>query len=464
MIHLAIGAASDVGRLRNQNQDCAFVSERVVALADGMGGPPGGDIASLVAIEALRAAVTDPEVETLVEAIEVANLAVWDRGAVRELRGMGTTLCALALIDDGADGDPPVVAVANVGDSRIYQLRDGDLKLKTEDHSLVEEMLRDGRITAEEAAGHGQRNIVTRALGIGPEVEVDAWEIEPEVGDRFLLCSDGLFNEVPEPRIAAAMRRYSDPTETAHHLVELANQGGGRDNITCVVVDIAEGPASSLDASGLGDRIIVPRPDVVADLAGFRAAAPSEPSLNDSDDGYPDEGLDDGEPVRADRSMLPEPAAVPVATRVFTWRTAVFFLAVIAVFAVAAGAVVWYGRSGYFVSIDANDEVAVFQGRPGGLLWFEPTMVESTGLDIAELTPVLRASVESEPQFASFDEARIFLANLADQLDRQPSSTTTTTRPGSSAGSTSTSRPGATTTTSRPTNTSRPTATTSRSP
>lgn len=466
MIHLSIGAASDVGLLRTQNQDCAFVSERVVALADGMGGPPGGDVASLVAIEALRAAVADPEVETLVEAIEVANLAVWDRAAARELRGMGTTLCALALIDNGSNGDDgdgdgdgsdALIALANVGDSRIYLLRDDELTLKTEDHSLVEELLREGRITAEEAAAHGQRNIVTRALGIAPNVDVDSWDIEPAVGDRYLLCSDGLFNEVPDQRVAAALRRYADPDETAHHLVELANQAGGRDNITCVVVDVVEGaPAASTPAS-LGDRIIVPRPDTVDDLAGFRAAAP----FPDADrDGESDNRRGDRD---SERSMLPEIIARSSSARIFTWRLVAFLVAVVAVFFVAAAAVVWYAQSGFFVSVDDNDEIAVFEGRPGGFLWFEPQLVESTGVDIDDLTDVLRGTVEAEPEFATFDEARRFLANLAEQLDRV-SPTTTTTRPGA----TTTTRPGSgttrPTTTTRPTATTRSTATTSQAP
>jgi PPM family protein phosphatase len=111
-------------------------------------------------------------------------------------------------------------------------------------------MVREGRLTAEEAQLHGQRNIVTRAIGIAESVEVDAWDLEPHVGDRFLLCSDGLFNEVPEARIASTLRSYDDPTETAHELVDLANQAGGRDNITCIVVDVVD-----QRASGLGRRV-----------------------------------------------------------------------------------------------------------------------------------------------------------------------------------------------------------------
>ena len=439
MIHLRSGARSHVGQLRDKNQDCAFVSDRVVAIADGMGGPPGGDVASQLAVESLRAAMADPVIDNLSDAFHWANDQVWEKSAERDLRGMGTTMCALALVHDGADGEPPRLAIANVGDSRIYLLRDGELELRTEDHSLVEEMVRDGRITAEEALAHGQRNIVTRAIGIAPTVEVDSWPIEPEVGDRFLLCSDGLFNEVDPNRIAATLRRLADPDEAASELVAMANQAGGRDNITCAVVDVVEGPQPSRGGASFGERVVVPLPDQVSDMAGFLAAAPASAAATDPDrdDDLDDDPDDDVEP--SGRSLLPEPeldADLDERSRILTWRTGVFIVAVVTVFAVAAAAVVWYGRTGYFVGVDDDSaEIAVFQGRPGGILWFDPTLVESTGVDIDDLTPVLRDSVEAQPEFTSFDEARRFLANLADQLERSSppttvvEDTTTTTRP-----------------------------------
>jgi PPM family protein phosphatase len=418
MIHLSIGAASHVGRQRDKNQDCAFISQWIVALADGMGGPPAGDVASRVAVEALREALANPDIDTLGDAVQWANTRVWEEAAAPHYRGMGTTLCAVALIDDGSDGDTPRVGLANVGDSRIYLLRDGHLELRTQDHSLVEELVREGRISAEEALIHAQRNIVTRVLGLGEHVEVDTWTIDLAVGDRFMLCSDGLFNEVDEGRIAATLRRLADPNEAAHDLVSQANLAGGRDNITCIVVDVVEGPAPAF-GSGADDRILVPLPDTVDDLAGFRAAAPAEVSDDERDDVDGVEG----------RSLLPVVEDEPGSRlRVFTWRTAAFVVAVLMVFGVAAGAVAWYSRSSYFVSVDAQGEIAVFQGRPGGLLWFDPTLVESTGVDIDELTPVLRDTVEAQPEFATFDDARRFLENLAEQMSRiSPPTTTTTT-------------------------------------
>lgn len=441
MIHLHTGARSHVGRLRDKNQDCAFVSAHVVAIADGMGGPPGGDVASLVAVQALRSALADPAITTLADAFRHANADVWESAADQDLRGMGTTMCAVALLDDGSGDGPPRVAIANVGDSRIYLLRDGELELRTEDHSLVEEMVRDGRLTPEEAVAHGQRNIVTRAIGIAPEVEVDSWALEAEVGDRYLLCSDGLFNEVDESRIAATLRRLADPDEAAAELVSLANQGGGRDNITCAVVDVVDGPAPESSA-GYGDRVIVPRPDTVADLAGFLAAAPEGEARSDE----PRHSHD------ADRSMLPDTDAPDEPrARLVTWRSGVFVLAVVGVFVVAAFAVVWYGNSGYFVDVADDGTVAVFEGRPGGFLWFEPSLVESTGVDIDDLTPVLRDSVAGRPEFSTFDDARRYLANLADQLDRaRPTTTTTSPSDDTTTTTTTTTVAGAATTTTEP--------------
>lgn len=435
-MRFAVGAASDVGRRRTVNEDCALVSERVVAVADGMGGHAGGEVASEVAIDALRAAMADPAVLTLADAVVRANTAVWDRAGDAQLRGMGTTLCALALVfpdEDVVDADPdddlddeaeldaaPTVdevrlALTNVGDSRVYRLVDGAVERLTEDHSLVEGLVREGRITTEEAAMHPHRNVVTRVLGIGEFVDIDAWELDPVLGDRFVLCSDGLFNEVDESRIAATLRRIADPQEAAHELVSLANQNGGRDNITVIVVDIVDDDGEI--AGSFGDRVVRPRREV-ADLAGFTAIVDEDAVVAPGDDAD----------ARRERSMLPlrERRRERTAPR-FTWRTGLFVLLVLGVFATAAGAVLWYGQNGYFVDVDPETgEVGIFQGRPGGLLWFDPTFVESTGVELDELTPVLQDRISAVPEFASRGEAEAFLANVAEQQDAARPSTTTT--------------------------------------
>ena len=164
---------------------------------------------------------------------------------------MGTTLCALRLIDTP---DGQLVAWANVGDSRVYLFRDGTLIQLSEDHSLVEDLVRDGQLSKDAAAVHPQRHIVTRALGIDVDVDVDMDTVIPYRGDRFLLCSDGLFNEVDDNRIAGVLRRLADPDEASAELVRLANEHGGRDNITIVLVDVVDdgGRAESASAALVG--------------------------------------------------------------------------------------------------------------------------------------------------------------------------------------------------------------------
>ena len=233
------GSATDVGRVRSNNQDSSLVALPLFAVADGMGGHAAGEVASRLALDTLRNSITDQSLESLVAGVKLANTRVFEMSHTDpSMRGMGTTLCAVALVTiDGHER----LAVVNVGDSRVYVLQDGALIQVSEDHSLVESMVRQGTITPEQAKVHPQRNILTRALGIDGEVGVDSWEVAPFSGDRYLLCSDGLFNEVTDDRIAEVLTDNEDPQEAAEILVQMANEGGGRDNITVVIVDVVEG-------------------------------------------------------------------------------------------------------------------------------------------------------------------------------------------------------------------------------
>lgn len=237
MTVLRSGAASDVGRVRSVNEDRLLESVALFAVADGMGGHAGGEVASSLAIEVLQQAFgTDPTAEGLVAAVRRANLAVWERShRDAEVRGMGTTLTAAALVPTPG-GDRLVVA--NVGDSRAYRWVAGRLAQMTTDHSVAEELVARGELSEAEAAVHPHRHILTRALGVGPEVEVDAWELAPTKGERFVLCSDGLTNEVDEERIARVLGDVPDPEQAARTLVAMANEHGGSDNITVVVLDV----------------------------------------------------------------------------------------------------------------------------------------------------------------------------------------------------------------------------------
>ena len=257
MTVLRSGSASDVGRVRTVNQDLPLERSNLYAVADGMGGHVGGEVAARVAVETLDQAFEKaPTVAGLREAFSEANAAVWHESqANADLRGMGTTLTAMALV--GGAGGRDVLALANVGDSRAYVFSGGHLVQVTDDHSLAEERMRHGEMTEAEAAVHPQRHILTRALGVSSEVEADMWELELHTGDRVLLCSDGLSNEVGIDEMAEILRTVDDPEQAAERLVEAANEHGGADNITVVVVDVqvgeeGQGTVAKVTPLGLG--------------------------------------------------------------------------------------------------------------------------------------------------------------------------------------------------------------------
>ena len=416
MATLRWGAATDAGRIRSTNQDAFLAApERdLYLLADGMGGPQGGEVAAHLAVETVRESFEPHSADSLVEAIHTANTEIYRRGVVdASLRGMGTTLVAVALVDD--DEDEEVLAIANVGDSRIYRLTGTELEQLTDDHSLVADLVRAGRLSPEEAEVHPQRNIITRALGVYERIQVDAQLVDLHAGHRYLLCSDGLFNEVELPQIAAVLRRLDDPSDAARELVRLANEGGGRDNVTCVVVDVVDDDQKAARASRAVGR-------------GRRgSAAPA---------GVDDEALDQAF-GRAGR-----PAGTPARRRRRpTWRAVAFVALVLAVVAGGAGTVWWYARHSYYVGYDGT-EVVVYQGRPGGMLWFDPTVEERTGVDRDEVPPEYRDALVAGREQPSLGAARRYVANMQDritELEDERDATTTTTTPNRST-TTSTTR------------------------
>jgi serine/threonine protein phosphatase PrpC len=234
-MNLRVGARTDVGRVREGNEDSYMVHEPLYAVADGMGGHQGGEVASKLALETLgRLALEDSRdtAPNLADAVREANRAVLDKASTDPgLHGMGTTLTAVV-----AGGNR--VFLAHVGDSRAYLLRDGHMDQLTEDHTVVEGLVREGRLTRQEAEIHPQRSILTRALGVDGEVEVEEKSQDVREGDRILLCSDGLTGMVPEQEIERILAELEDPQRAAEALVDAANDAGGQDNITAVVLDV----------------------------------------------------------------------------------------------------------------------------------------------------------------------------------------------------------------------------------
>jgi PPM family protein phosphatase len=249
-VRLVVGVATDTGRVRDHNEDGYLVDDalRLVAVADGMGGHRGGEVASATALEALHQAFADEA--TLRDSVVAANDAVFEQSSNDDdLRGMGTTLTAGALDDD-------TLLVGHVGDSRAYLARDDMLSRITTDHSLVAELIAAGELTEDEAERDPRRSMITRALGLDADVEVDLYPVELVPGDRLLLCSDGLTTMVDEGAIATILADEVDPDQAASRLVEAANDAGGVDNITTIVIDVVEDDSDVDDSTELdaGDR------------------------------------------------------------------------------------------------------------------------------------------------------------------------------------------------------------------
>jgi PPM family protein phosphatase len=235
-------ALSDPGRRRRRNEDSYVVSPPLFAVADGMGGAQAGELASRIAVDAMGSEGGTHGEERVRSLIEEANRRVFARSSEdAAASGMGTTMTA-ALVGDGE------VTIGHVGDSRAYLLRGGRLQQLTDDHSLVAELMRSGRLSAEEAETHPQRSVITRALGTDPEVTVDAFTVPAEAGDLFLICSDGLTTMLDDDEILGTIEdAREDLEEAARRLIGKANRGGGEDNITVVFFEIAEDEAFVAD-------------------------------------------------------------------------------------------------------------------------------------------------------------------------------------------------------------------------
>ena len=325
-------AATDPGRRRRHNEDSYVCEPPVFAVADGIGGAQAGEVASGLAAAALRdnSGDGDGDMPGRVDAlIQEANRRVYQRQAAdAAVSGMGTTMTA-ALVE----GDH--VWIGHVGDSRAYRIRDDSLEQLTEDHSLVAELVRSGKLSPEEAEGHPQRSVVTRALGTDPDVDVDTFQIETKPGDLFLLCSDGLTTMVDDATILAETGRNRDDLKAAAKaLVRAANRGGGGDNITVVFFEI------------VGDE-------------DHTVSLPPQQEGTDDDEETLDE-LDRVSVVEtAEEPEVPQRHERSPARR----RALLSAVALIAVI-LASGFAVWGLWHSHFVGAEPDGHVAVYQGLP----------------------------------------------------------------------------------------------------
>ena len=239
-----IGHGTDTGKKRRRNEDEYVVAPPLFAIADGMGGAQAGELASSLAAGAVRddESVSGSGERRVAELIQEANRRVYQRSSQdASASGMGTTM-TVALVEDGA------VVFGHVGDSRAYLIRDGRLEQVTEDHSLVAELVRSGKLSPEEAETHPQRSVITRALGTDPDVDVDTFSIPTQAGDLFMLCSDGLTSMVEDEAILEAAEKHrADLQAAVKALIRAANKGGGEDNITVVLFEIGDGAGEPLE-------------------------------------------------------------------------------------------------------------------------------------------------------------------------------------------------------------------------
>jgi PPM family protein phosphatase len=344
---LVVGAASDIGQVREGNEDSFLLADPLFAVADGMGGHRGGEVASELALRTIEELFAADE-GSLTEQVERANSAVFERSQTdRDVSGMGTTLTA-ALVEDAR------VRLAHVGDSRAYLLRDGRLHLLTEDHTLVHRMVQEGEITEAQAETHPHRSILTRALGVDPAVQVDERYVEVRAGDRLLLCTDGLTGMIHDGQIESVLETEPNPQEAVERLVREANRAGGVDNITAVLLDVADDPSSGVSAE-----------------AAAAAGAPSDVEAGPE----PSPPTTTRVHVTAFGEPVPQQPGSRHALRAALYRAAV----ALAAFLVVIVGLRVYLDSQWFVGV-SNGRVAVFRGIPAtvGGLDLNSVVVETT--------------------------------------------------------------------------------------
>jgi serine/threonine protein phosphatase PrpC len=386
---------TDTGRQRDANEDTYFASSPVFAVADGMGGAQAGEVASRLAAESFEAIQRGSESpEAYLRAIaKTANARIHRLAESDSTRsGMGTTLTA-ALVE----GEE--VGIAHVGDSRAYLLRDGELKLLTSDHSLVEELRRQGRLTDEQAEDHPQRSIITRALGPERDVEVDTMTYRARPDDVYLLCSDGLTTMIKEDRIASILSESPTLDEAVGRLVAEANEAGGRDNITVVAFRLEEAEAPAERAEDL--TLVGP----AAEEAGLTAAG-VEAAAERQRPGA-------GERARA-RRAAPARRERRWPRRVATVAAAVVVIGVLGVLGT------WGMRQIYFLGTDSGGRLALYRGLPYDLplgihLYSE---VYTAPVQVTSI-PASRRDSATDHTLRSHDDAASLLDDLRAAAERR---------------------------------------------
>jgi protein phosphatase len=378
-----VGVRTDVGRVRERNEDAYLVRDPLFAVADGMGGHQGGDVASSMIVDALENAEVQPDqpLGPLVELIKKANQDVLERGdADQGLKGMGTTLTAVVTDNDR-------LYLAHIGDSRAYLLRDGNLQQLTRDHTLVGRMVEEGRLEPDQARSHPQRSILTRALGVDDEIQVDDLTVDPmQPGDRLMLCTDGLTGMVDDEQIKQVLLEEPDPQRACDRLVDLAIEAGGDDNVTVLVLDFVE--------DSRGGRLTRTARAARSRQAGDVAAGPP----SDREEAEPDEAE--------------ERPSGRFRRRFLIWAAVVVTLVVAAVIGIR----LYVGQQWYVG--ESGGRVAIYNGLPTDVLGFDLSQVEeTTALSAAEVEQVpFWSDLRSGITAGSLEEARRIVEQIEQDL------------------------------------------------
>jgi serine/threonine protein phosphatase PrpC len=377
-VNVDVGVRSDVGLIRTANEDAYLIKHPLFVVADGMGGHLAGDVASSTAIRTIEVHSSEAsadDLSTLTRIVRDANREIWQKAqGDASLRGMGTT-CTLLLLHD-LHGH-----IAHVGDSRAYRLRAGHLEQLTDDHTLVARLVKEGKLSVEDAQHHPQRSIITRALGVDLDVSVDLVSVELEAGDRLLLCSDGLSSMIDTDSIKDVLSNEAGAQAAADLLVALANDAGGEDNITVLIVDLTDNGAAQAGADDVGEAPAPPE-------------APEPPARHDT------------------------PAELPPEVRVRSshrgWLRRLLGLGLlVAVVGGSVWAVDYTLDHSWFVGVNGDGLVTIYRGIPetiGGLSFKAPH--EVTDVSLADLPEWKRQDVRDEMKFNSLDEARDSVVNL----------------------------------------------------
>lgn len=402
MRRIVAAGASDVGRVREGNEDALLMRDSVFAVADGMGGHLAGEVASATALEPIAALDGTVFAEATEAAAALSEAVIQANETVSELaegnpsyRGMGTTLTA-AMVEGRR------LHIAHVGDSRAYLMRSGQFSQITDDHTLVQHLVNEGQITREEAATHPQRSIITRAIGVSPEIEVDSLSLDLDPGDRLLLCSDGLTGVIEDEQIAQVLADKTDPNEAVSTLIDLANEHGGPDNITVVLL-CYEDHVASANGAAAPNRADAAKTDAVAPIA---ISSRSEHGNEDWAGRLGTYGsLTKDGPAKADEAEQKN------AGKIFG-RAAAIVVAIVVVVGLAIGGGQFLLSRSYFVGLE-EEEVTIFRGIDASIGPFDlAQVVERSEITLDDIPGWYHPSLEAGRTAADLNDARRIVNNV----------------------------------------------------